>query len=193
MRIKTAGALFFLAGSLIIMGILTAEIFYPGYSITTNMISTLGSTPPPDSIIREPSARIFDFTILFAGILILIGNYLLKPRKILYISLATMGIGVAGVGIFPAYHQYAHPISALLAFSGGGISAILSAKETRNPFRLISVLFGGISLLFLFTGIFFTHLIVPILGAGGTERWAAYPAILWLVGFGGYLMNGKNN
>lgn len=186
---RTAGALFFLAGSLIIMGILTAEIFYPGYSITANMISNLGSTPPPDSVIREPSARIFDFAILSAGILILLGNYFYKPKKIFAFALTIMGVGVMGVGIFPAYHVYAHPISALLAFAGGGIAAVLSARETKGPFRLIAALFGIISLLFLFTGILFTNFIVPILGAGGTERWAAYPAVLWLIGLGGYLMS----
>jgi hypothetical protein len=27
-----------------------------------------------------------------------------------------------------------------------------------------------------------------ILGAGGAERWVAYPIVLWLVVFGGYLI-----
>jgi hypothetical protein len=26
-----------------------------------------------------------------------------------------------------------------------------------------------------------------VLGVGGAERWVAYPVILWLMGFGGYL------
>ncbi|MGB3850400.1 MAG: hypothetical protein WA958_10575 [Tunicatimonas sp.] len=44
-----AGALLFTAGSLILMGIITGEIFYPpGYSTALNDISDLGGTRPPE-------------------------------------------------------------------------------------------------------------------------------------------------
>jgi hypothetical protein len=32
---------------------------------------------------------------------------------------------------------------------------------------------------------------IPIIGDGGTERWVAYPVVLWLVGIGGYMLNEK--
>lgn len=31
--------------------------------------------------------------------------------------------------------------------------------------------------------------LASFIGDGGTERWVAYPIMLWLIGFGGYLMN----
>lgn len=188
---KTAGVLFFFAGSILLMGILTAEIFYPvSYSISQNMISNLGATPPPDSVVREPSAFIFDNSLRICGILLLAGTYLLykysKDKRTL--SLAFMGLGTFGVGIFPAFHSIAHPISALTAFLGGGVAAVATSKLTKPPFSYIAILFGSISLVFLFLGLFLPDLIVPIMGRGGTERWVAFPLILWLTGFGGYLM-----
>lgn len=189
---KTAGVLFFLAGATILLGILTAEIFYPtNYSVSLNMISNLGSTPPPDSIIRQPSATIFDHTLMLAGILIILGTYLLRSLKqnSFLIAAIMMGIGTFGVGIFPAFHAIVHPLVALAAFLSGAVAAIVSAKITKLPFSLFSILLGIISLLFLFLGIIFPNDIIPLLGKGGAERWVLYPLIIWLIGFGGYLMN----
>lgn len=42
----------------------------------------------------------------------------------------------------------------------------------------------GITLVFLF---FASHFI-PTLGSGGTERWVVYPILLWVIGFGAYLL-----
>lgn len=187
------GTLFFLSGSILLLGILTAEIFYPNYSVSLSMISTLGATPLPDSKIVEPSANIFDLSIGLSGILTAIGAILLKKRtsKLLIISLILLGTGSLGVGIFPAFHKLFHPILALTAFLSGGIAAILSSRITRLPFSILSILLGAFSLIFLTLGLFFPDTIVPILGRGGTERWVAYPIILWLTGFGAYLM-GEN-
>ncbi len=51
-----AGILFLLAGSIILMGIITAEAFYPEayvYTTRNSMISDLGATEPPNSIITQ--------------------------------------------------------------------------------------------------------------------------------------------
>lgn len=178
---------------MVIFGIMTAEIFYPpGYSVSLNMISSLGSTPPPDSIIRQPSATIFDYAMIASGILIVAGAYFLyrtQNAKQLACSVAIMGIGAFGVGVFPAYHAIIHPIVALITFFSGGIAAVLSARFVTPPFRYVATLFGLAGLVFLATGILTPSSVVPLLGKGGTERWIAYPILLWLVGFGGYLMS----
>ena len=114
---KIAGLLFFLAGAILLMGIVTAEIFYPpGYSISQDMISTLGSSPPPNKIIKQPSADIFDTVMMLSGTLILAGVYLMrkKSEKLLMFTMSLMGIGAVGVGVFPAFHPIAHPISGLV-------------------------------------------------------------------------------
>jgi hypothetical protein len=39
--------------------------------------------------------------------------------------------------------------------------------------------------------LFFASWLIPILGDGGTERWVAYPVVLWMTGFGGCLLGMK--
>lgn len=192
---KHAGFLFFLAGACILMGIVTAEIFYPvPYSTAANMISSLGATPPPHSIIYQPSASIFDLATFLAGAcIILAAVFLRKTKQSFFLATLVFGIGTLGVGIFPAYHVVDHPIAALLAFTGGGLAAIFSAKLIQGPLQLIVSVLGIIALLFLFLGLFMPSTVVVFLGKGGTERWVAYPIILWLVVFGGYLMHTSKN
>lgn len=60
-QLNIAGTLLFFAGSLIIMGLITGETFYPGeYTTFKNEISDLGGTRPPNSVIYEPSATLFN-------------------------------------------------------------------------------------------------------------------------------------
>jgi len=188
--LKLSGLLFFLSGTTIFLGILTAEIFYPNYSISLNMISSLGATPPPDSVIKEPSAYIFDSVMALAGVLTVAGALFSRKtnKNLLTIFLLLLGIGTLGVGIFPAFHKIFHPISALTAFLSGGVAAILSSKKTSSPFKYIALILGIIALVFLVLGLFFPHSFISTLGRGGVERWVAYPIIIWMIGFGAYLM-----
>lgn len=191
---KNAGVLLFLAGFVILMGIITAEIFYPGYNVSKDFISDLGSSRPPHSIIRQPSAHIFDISMAVAGAFVVLGSwfwYSVHGKKSAMIPMVLMGVGAIGVGIFPAYHAIAHPFSAGVAFFAGSIAAILCASLLKGPFRLVSFVLGLTSLIFLLLGLLAPQTIVPALGNGGTERLAAYPVIIWLIGLGGYLM-GKN-
>jgi hypothetical membrane protein len=94
------------------------------------------------------------------------------------------------VGVFPAPIGGVHDLFALLTFFVGGVAAILAYKVQTPPLRYISVVLGAIPLLIL---VLMTILgesfgVPAILGAGGAERWVAYPIVLWLVVFGGYLM-----
>lgn len=192
--LKNAGVLFFLSGFTILMGIITAEIFYPaGYSISQSMISTLGASPPPDSVVKEPSAAIFDSIMVMVGLMIMFGaSFLAKYYdKKFALLIGIMGFGSFGVGVFPAFHPLVHPIMALIAFGGGGIAAMTSARYTTYPFSYLSLFLGALALLVLFCGVVLPHTIVPLLGPGGTERWVAYPLMIWLIGFGGYLMRDK--
>lgn len=187
-KLAIAGLLLFLAGVIVFMGIITAETYYPpGYNTHDNEISDLGATRPPDSIITQPSAAIFDTTMIVTGILILAATFFvhLEFRKLLVtIPLGLFGLGALGVGIFPGNFYVLHPIFALLTFFAGGVAAIVSFKVIRPPLRYVFILFGVVSLVFLFFSGFFTD----SLGKGGTERWIAYPIIFWMAGFGAYLL-----
>lgn len=188
-----AGALLVTAGSVILMGIITAEALYPEvYTTFANEISDLGATRPPDSVIHQPSATIFNVTMLVAGACIALAGYLLgraRGARRVSISIAVLGIGIFGVGVFPGSYDAIHPLFALLAFVTAGVAAILSAHVQTAPFRYFSLAFGAITLAALVVGMIGEG--TPVfdeLGAGGVERWIAYPAVLWIVAFGAYLL-----
>ena len=187
-----AGALLFVAGVVIFLGIITAETLYPGYNTAHNMISDLGATEPPNSIIIQPSATIFNVSMMVCGLCIILSA--LYIHRALYRSTVTLlivlfGIGALGVGIFPGNYGAVHGISALATFIFGGLAAIMSYKVTTSPFKYFSVILGSIALLdLLLYYILGQASPFAIFGIGGLERWIAYPIALWVTGFGGYLM-----
>ena len=180
-----------IAGIIIFMGIITAEVFYPeGYTTRDSEISDLGATRPPNSIITQPSSTIFNLTMLTSGILILMAMFLLRYTiKNLWIIVPffLLGIGVLRVGLFPGNITPWHPIFAILTFTAGGVSAIASSWLVPSPVRYLYLVLGFTSLCFLF----FSQLFIPTLGMGGTERWVAYPIVFWLISMGSFLL-GRN-
>ncbi len=184
-----------LAGFIAFMGITTAEVLYPEYS-TRQDISDLGSTIPPNPIIHEPSATIFNTTMLVTGGLLLIGaffSYRFVDGRSFPVALTLFGFGAFGVGVFPGNITPWHGLFALLTFFTGGITVVLSSQVVTGPFSVLCWLFGGISLLTL-TSVFVYGLVIgaphplAFLGSGGIERWVAYPLIIWVLAFGGYLL-----
>ena len=192
---SVAGTALALAGAVAFMGIVTAEVLYPDYS-TRQDISDLGSTQPPDPIIHQPSATIFNGTMLLTGALVLVAAYFVHRawgRRVLSMPLAVFGAAVFGVGVFPGNVTPWHGLFALLTFASGGVAAVLSSRVVSRPFSTVCGLLGGVSLVVL-VSVFFYGLVLgtphPLsaLGSGGIERWVAYPLLLWVVAFGGYLL-----
>jgi hypothetical membrane protein len=101
-----AGVLYSSAGFVLLMGIITAETKYPIFRhyTTRQEISDLGGTKPPQGLVTQPSAMIFDTTMLIAGVLLLAGAFVLwrlyRDRMLTVVS-ALFGAGALGVGIFP--------------------------------------------------------------------------------------------
>ncbi len=191
-RPEIAGFLFLIAGIVIFMGIITAEIYYPsGYTTRENEISDLAATKPPDSIITQPSATIFNSIMIFSGIIIILASFILfryNKDYLLNMPLFGLGVGALGVGLFPGNITPIHSIFAFIIFISGGISALVSVKITRFPLNLVFAGLGMISLFFLL----FNQILISYLGKGGTERWVAYPIIIWIIGFGSYLAGSKD-
>ncbi|MDQ1250945.1 MAG: hypothetical protein QG646_14 [Euryarchaeota archaeon] len=187
-----AGALLFCAGVLAFLGIITAETLYPGYSTSQNMISDLGATEPPNSVIIQPSSSIFSASMAVCGLFIIISSYLVHNTfrmKEVTFPLCLFGVGVLGVGIFNGSYGAIHGIFALLTFIMGGLAAIASSRVVKLPLNYFSVVLGGIALLDLFLYYFLENSSpFATFGIGGLERWIAYPILLWIIGFGGYLM-----
>lgn len=183
-----AGLFLFLAGFIMFMGILTAGIFYPyEYSIRDDEISDLAATKPPDSIITQPSASIFNSVMIISGIFIILASILIHAvyhKYFFSMPMIFLGIGVVGVGIFPANIVPLHSIFAFIIFFSGSISVIVTAIIARWPLNYVFVCLGMISLFFLF----FNPVLIGFLGKGGAERWIVYPIVFWMMGFGSYIV-----
>ncbi len=191
---KVAGVLLSMAGVIVIMGIITGEALYPArYDTTSNTISDLGGTMPSEGgVALQPSAAIFDATMLVAGPTVILGAYFVHRAFGKWgatIPLALFGLGALGVGVFPGNVPVVHPIFAMIAFFSGGVAAVLAHKVTAAPFRYISVVLGVVALVSVILGLFFLEWrFVAAIGVGGIERWMVYPVVLWLAIFGGYMM-----
>lgn len=117
-----SGLLLFLAGAVILMGIITAEALYPGYSTSQQAISDLGASEPPESVIVQPSATIFNATMMVSGLLILAGTVFVISSfraRGFPVLLVLLGAGALGVGIFPGNYGSLHAILALITSSRG--------------------------------------------------------------------------
>jgi hypothetical membrane protein len=105
--------------------------------------------------------------------------------------IALAGIGSVGVGIFNETFGIIHWLLSGLTFIAGGFAAIAAFNQQKAPLRYFSVILGIIALVFAI-GPSVTPA-VAFLGVGGAERWVVYPIVLWLIGFGGYLMGTSSN
>ena len=190
--LRLGGGLLFIAGATILMGIITAEALYPGtFSTGANEISDLGGTRPPNSVILQPSATIFDLSMTLIGVLVMAGSWFVQSafgRRSVTIPIAVLGVGALGVGFFPGNTGNPHAVFAMVTFISGGIAAISAARLTSAPFRYLSFFLGAASLatlgMYMLLG---DGSPMALLGIGGVERWIVYPVVLWITAFGGYL------
>jgi len=181
---KIAGLLLGIGSVLCVLGIITAEALYPGYSTSENYISDLGV---------GPSALIFNSSVFLLGVLAVSGVYFIQKTfsfKLFSILAAIAGIGAMGVGLFPEDAGMIHTVFSLITFLFAGISAIASYKLEKPPLSYLSIILGTMSLAAL---VLFASGIYLGLEKGGMERMIAYPALLWMVGFSGHLMSDNRN
>jgi hypothetical membrane protein len=176
---KVAGMLFFIAATQFVLGLIVAEALYPGYSISNNYISDLGV---------GPSSMVFNVSIFILGLLSLIGTYFFQRAfnlKSITILLTITAIAAMGVGIFTENSGTMHMFTSFFVFLFGGLSAIFSSRLMKHPFSIIGILLGLMSLLalILYIGNFYFGL-----GVGGMERMIVYPILIWMIGFGGFLI-----
>ncbi len=184
-----AGAAIFVGTVQFGICLILAEVYYPAYNVSSNYISDLGATCNSGScIIYQPSSMIFNTSIVVLGLLVLLGAYYLQrafewsPGTVV---VALSGFGAIGVGLFNETTGIWHEVFSLITFLFAGLSAILLARIQKRPMSYFSVALGVLSLAALVLFIPGEYL---GLGPGGMERMVVYPALLWAVGFGSYLM-----
>jgi hypothetical membrane protein len=187
-----SGTLLYLAGFLILMGIITCEMLYKApYNTRNSYISELATPAASTGTIQKTSASIFNWTMIVTGIMIIAATFFVQrvfKKFISSIPMGLLGIGILGVGIFPGYVVPWHLVFALIIFLSGGVAAITSYKIVNSPLRYIFVLFGITALTFLFLNKYLSR----DLGVGGSERWIFYPIVFWLTGMGTYLLGIKD-
>ncbi len=185
---RAAGVLLFVGAVLFITGMHLAEYLYPGYSVSRNYISDLGATCRDTCTVYQPSALIFNSSVILFGLLIISSSYLLWREfnsPIISVLVGLSGTGAVGVGIFPETAGFLHVIVSFITFFFGSLSAIAISRLVKVPFSYFSVMMGLASITALIS---FGLNIYLGLGPGGMERMIAYPVILWAIGFGGYMM-----
>jgi hypothetical membrane protein len=184
------GVLLFAGAAAVLMGIITAEALYPSaahYNTRTSTVSDLAAMRP-DNIVRQPSALIFNATMILAGLAFAVAAYLLHRQgrgRRLTVPLGLLGSGMVGVGFVPGYHLALHTLFAMTAFVAGGVGALLTAKSHAGALRAIFRCLGVVSLASLAIGSFLIEWgPVARVGEGGAERWVIYPVIFWVVALG---------
>lgn len=176
-----------LSGLLIILGVtqfmmsmIVCEAIYPNYSVAYNYISDLGV---------GLTAPIFNSSIIFLGIVVIISSILLYPvykSKLLSTLLFLAGFGATGVGVFPIGSPYGlHTIMSATTFIFAGTSAIIVYRFTSRPISIISIILGVISLTAL---ALFASGVYLGLGHGGMERMIVYPVFSWALVFAGHII-----
>ena len=198
-------------GDLTILSITIAEGLTPGYSVSNEAISGLGSpifsgicndvpscVPP-----IQPASAIFVFAKFLNGILWLWSGSILRSatgHRRFALSISVVGIAniLVGASCLPFYlggtsanvvaaAGAVHVAGALTTFVLAPIAALSAYRFTRAPLRYFSLVLGAFSLAANFlwlTGNYFG------MGYGGMERMVAYPLYLWAVGFGAAITGG---
>ena len=193
-----------------------AEGMNPSYNVSSESVSGLGvpyfshspvtcNTLPSCAIPIQPSSAVIVLSFSVGGVLGLLGGYLFRKAT----SHKLFGLGVAVIGVFlfligvsyiPFYlgtptigaidvAAGVHIVSSVGAFVLAFVLAFFAYRFTKGPFRYLSPILGAViltsSLLFI-SG--------EYLGAGfrGMERVIIYSLMMWITGFGAYLLGSSD-
>lgn len=184
--LRVPGFLLFLLAAQFMTVIMLAASIAPDYDFSAAAISDLG-------VIGE-TALLFNVSLVAVGVLNIAGGYLFyrvhgRPWILGIYLLA--GLGAVGAGAIPLNTSDLHSLFALAAFVFFNAEAIASATVVPGPMRWISVLFGLVGIAFvvvMIIGDSGNPSVFGPIGHGGAERMIAYPIMLWMLAFGGYLM-----
>jgi hypothetical membrane protein len=184
--LRLPGILLFLLSAQFMTAIMLGASIAPGYDFNGAAISDLG-------VIGE-TALLFNASLVAVGVLTLAGGYLFyrwHSRIWLLALFGLAGIGAAGAGAVPLNTSDLHSLFALIAFVCFNLMAVGCAAVLPGPMKVISIVAGGIGLVFvvlMVIGDGGNPDAFGVIGHGGTERMIVYPVMLWMMALGGYLM-----
>jgi hypothetical membrane protein len=183
-----AGILLFVGSIQWFLIIVLSEGLAPGYNGSIQYVSDLGVGPT--AIIYNTSLVLFGVTIVVSASAL----YRAFGSKVLSLLLGTAGVGAAGVGVFPTNIQPIHGIFQAIALVLGAIAAVYSSRFQQPPLSYLSIVLGVLSLSTCI--LFYPYLGLPTestvrflgLTKGSMERIVIYTLVVWLMGFGAYLL-----
>lgn len=184
-----SGTIFFILAAQFMAVIMLAASIAPDYDFNAAAISDLG-------VIRE-TALLFNASLVAVGLLNIAGGYLFyrsHGRRWVLAMFLLAGLGATGAGLVPLNASDLHGIFALVAFLFFNLEAIAVATVVTGPMRWISILAGVAGLAFVVVmviGDSGNPAIFGAIGHGGAERMIVYPAMLWMLALGGYLLAGR--
>lgn len=188
-RKRTAGLLFVIGVTEYILAIIISEAIHPGYSVGQQYLSDLG-----DWSLVGNSALIFNTSVILYGLFVIAGAYFIWRgfRNVLFGSLlAINGVGSVVIGMVAQnISPTVHSDFALVAFITAASSAVVSHKFMKSPLSQTSVILGAVSFLAIVLFVLGHRSSVAFMGigVGGMERFIIYPTLLWMLGFGAYLI-----
>jgi len=185
---ETASGLMLALGAVQFLGMMMLlEAVAPGYSMHDNAISDLGTIPQ--------TRLLFNLSLVAIGAMNLVGGLFLFRElrdKVLFSFFLLGSIGAMGAALVPLDSPVgAHGLFALIAFLFTNLEIILIAIKLHGSMKVIGFLAGVIGLIFLGLMVLVDSGSVDVsgsIGHGGAERMIAYPTLLFLILFGGYLM-----
>jgi hypothetical membrane protein len=191
---RVVGLLFAVAVVQYILAVVISEAVYSGYSTGQQMLSELG-----DWSVAGNNAAIFNGSALLWGILLIVGAYYIQQifKNRLFASfLAISGVGAVVSAVVSLNISFeVHGMFGMVAFVFGAAAAIMSYKFVKSPLSYVSVILGAVTL--LATVLFMLGQgnadFYLGLGVGGVERFVVYPLLLWMLGFGAYLIGDSSD
>ena len=183
---KLAGGLLFVVGAQFMTAIMLAASMAPGYDLSGGAISDLG--------VIEETALLFNASLVATGLLTLAAGYVLyryHRRPVVFAVFGAAGLGALGAGLVPLDRGDLHGLFALVAFLFFNLLPLAALGMVHGPMRAVSILAGVMGLAFvalMVVGDAGNPGVFGPIGHGGAERMIVYPAMLWLMAFGGYLM-----
>lgn len=202
--VRRTGSLFVFGGLLFLLLTTAAEAIYPNFSLQVNSMSDLAATTADTTVVEETA-------ILGLSLCWLVGAYYLyrnTGRRGLLVLNVLPGAAFLLAGLSPEnVNIVLHSIGAFLGFPVGAGAAVLSYRVIKTPFRFIAAALGALSFaatLVTFLGAravgpcgacsgetasYLQSLHELVLGLGGWESMIVYPLLIWLIGFGSYLLS----
>ena len=188
---RVAGVLLFVLAAQFMTVIMLGASIAPAYDFSGAAISDLG--------VIGATAPMFNASLIAVGVLNILGGYLFyrSHRRGWILAIYVLaGTGAVGAGLFPLDSGGPHGLFALLAFVAFNLEAIATGSVVTQPMRAISVLAGVVGLAFVVlmaVGDSGDAAAFGPIGHGGTERMIVYPAMIWMIALGGYLMAARES